>query len=146
MQEKELLNELFTCVAKLGILGTLDALEEGKRIVEAKRHLENYDEKIANILTVVSEITNQPLHIIINGTEKTDERKISIALAVYFIKEITDLSYREIKGILNKDESTLSRYYFFASAIIKKSKQKTEFDKTFLEKYNQLQIALLNKN
>jgi len=142
--EKELMSEIFTCVASLGVDGTMDALNEGKKIIESKRHLENFDDKVALVLSKVSELTNQPLHIIINGTEKTDERKTAIALSVYFIKEITDLSYREIKLILNKDESTLSRYFFFAVEIIKKSKHKTEFDKIFIEKYNEIQLALIN--
>jgi chromosomal replication initiation ATPase DnaA len=146
MEDKQLINELFNCVASLGIDGTIDALEEGKKIMQGKKHLENFNSEITNILYKVSDITSTPIHVIMNGTEKTDERKTAIALAVYFIKEIVDLSYREIKSILNKDESTLSRYYFFAISIIKKNKVRTEFDKNFLDKYNELQIALINKN
>lgn len=146
MEDKQLINELFICVASLGVDGTLDALEEGRKIMQGKKHLEKYDEKITDILYKVSDATSIPIHVIMNGTEKTDERKTAIALAVYFIKEIVDCSYREIKSILNKDESTLSRYYFFAVGIIKKNKSKTEFDKNFLDKYNKLQIALINKN
>jgi hypothetical protein len=85
-----------------------------------------------------------PIHIIIDGTQKTDERKIAVSLSVYFIKEYCDLSLREMKAILKKDESSMSRYFRFAMNIIKKTNHKTEVEKKFMQHYNSMQIALLN--
>lgn len=145
MESKELLSEVFNCVAEIGINGTLDALEQGKKIVKNQKQLDSMDYKVSLILQKVSEFTTIPIHIIIDGTQKTDDRKIAVSLSVYFIKEYCDLSLREMKAILKKDESSMSRYFRFAMDIVKKTNHKTELEKTFIGHYNNLQIALLNK-
>jgi hypothetical protein len=145
MESKELLSEVFNCVAEIGINGTLDALEQGKKIVKNQKQLDSMDYKVSLILQKVSEFTTIPIHIIIDGTQKTDDRKIAVSLSVYFIKEYCDLSLREMKAILKKDESSMSRYFRFAMDIVKKTNHKTDLEKTFIGHYNNLQIALLNK-
>jgi hypothetical protein len=144
MESKELLSEVFNCVAEIGINGTLDALQHGKKMVQNQKQLDSMDYKVSLILQKISEFTTMPIHIIIDGTQKTDERKIAVSLSVYFIKEYCDLSLREMKAILKKDESSMSRYFRFAMNIIKKTNHKTEVEKKFMQHYNSMQIALLN--
>ena len=144
MESKELLNVVFKCVEEIGLEDTLLAIEKGRKIIVNEKHINSIDYKVANILQKISEVTTIPIQTIIYGSEKTDERKIAVSLSVYFIKEYCDLSLREMKAILKKDESSMSRYFRFAMNIIKKTNHKTEVEKKFMQHYNSMQIALLN--
>ena len=146
MESKELLSEVFNCVAEIGINGTLDALQYGKKVILNQKQLNSMDYKVSFILQKISEITTIPIHIIIDGKQKTDDRKIAVSLSVYFIKEFCDLSLREMKSILKKDESSMSRYFRFAINIVKKPNHKTDVEKKFMSFYNDMQIHLLNNS
>ena len=142
MESKELLNVVFKCVEEIGLEDTLLAIEKGKKIIVNEKHINSIDYKVANILQKISEVTTIPIQTIIQGSEKTDERKIAVSLSVYFIKEFCDLSLRELKLVLRKDPSSLSRYFRFAMKIIKKNNHKTDLEKKFMNLYNQMQVQL----
>jgi hypothetical protein len=142
MESKELLNVVFKCVEEIGLEDTLLAIEKGKKIIVNEKHINSIDYKVANILQKISEVTTIPIQTIIYGSEKTDERKIAVSLSVYFIKEFCDLSLRELKLVLRKDPSSLSRYFRFAMKIIKKNNHKTDLEKKFMNLYNQMQVQL----
>ena len=70
----------------------------------------NIEDYVDFILESVSTVCSIDKKRIISGTDRTDDRKIAIALCVYFIKNECNYSFSYIKNIFNKDFSVLSRY------------------------------------
>ena len=102
------------------------------------------DINIDFILGTVSEVTNVKKERILHGTDRSDERKIATSLFVYFLKkEFNFYSYADIKKILPKDESALSRYNQMIENL--PTKPKSEFDKTLAEYVNKIELLLTEK-
>ncbi len=118
----QIYDEVFSAVETIGVERTIKALQEAK-----SNSLILNDLNIEFILASVSEIMCIPKDRILHGRERTDDRKIALALCVYFIKTEFNYSLSEIKKIFNKDESALSRYHSLVENI--PEKPKTDFDK-----------------
>lgn len=132
-------DELLQAIEVLGIDKTIKALKEAK-----SNTLLEKDNKIDYILDTVAEVTGVTKDRILNGSDRTDERKIAVALCVFFVKSKLVYSYAEIKKIFNKHESALSRYHSMIEKIPENIR--TDFDKKLLECYNKVKIKFPEKN
>jgi hypothetical protein len=101
------------------------------------------DLNIEFILQSVNQVTNVSKERILNGNDRNDERKIAIALCVYFIKKEFFYSYGDMSKIFNKDESSLSRY----NSLIENrtDKPKTDFDKNVENYYKKINLLITEK-
>ena len=130
----QVFDELLTALEMIGIENTIKTLQDAK---SNSLILSDFD--VEFIIKSVSEITEVSKETILYGTDRTDERKIAIALSVYFIKKELDYSFTTLKKIFNKDKSALSRYNTIIEKIPKVPR--TDFDKkliTYQKKINTL--------
>jgi hypothetical protein len=130
----QIFDELMTTVEVIGIDRTIKTLQEAKA---NNLILENLN--IEFILKCVTQVTSVSKERILNGTDRSDDRKIATALCVYFIKREFFYSYGDMSKIFNKDESSLSRYNSLIENV--PDKPKSELDKNidnYLKKINLL--------
>jgi len=98
------------------------------------------------VLNCVFNVTGVDKERILYGTDRNDERKMALALCIYFIRKEFLYSYSELQYILKKDKSGLSRYYSMIENLPKNPK--TDFDKklsSFIKKINLLITEKKNK-
>ena len=131
-------DELLTTIEKIGVDRTVKILQEAK----LKSVLLN-DMNIEFVLNTVSEVTSVSRDTILNGVIRNDERKIAIALCVYFIKSEFSYSYPEMAKIFNKDASQLSRYNTIVECTEPLSK--IDFDKKLLGYFKKIKLLITEK-
>jgi len=134
----QIFDELMTTVEVIGIDRTIKTLQEAKA-----NSLILEDLNIEFILSCVNQVTGVSKDRILNGNDRNDERKIAIALCVYFIRKEFFYSYGDMSKIFNKDESSLSRY----NSLIENraEKPKTEFDKNIENYYKKINLLITEK-
>ena len=134
----QIFDELITTLEVIGIDRTIKTLRDAKA-----NSLILEDLNIEFILNCVNQVTGVSKERILNGNDRNDERKIAIALCVYFIKKEFFYSYGDMSKIFNKDDSSLSRY----NSIIenKPEKPKTEFDKNIESYYRKINLLITEK-
>lgn len=134
----QIFDELMTTVEVIGIDRTIKTLQEAKA-----NSLILEDLNIEFILSCVKQVTGVSKDRILNGNDRNDERKIAIALCVYFIRKEFFYSYGDMSKIFNKDESSLSRYNSIVEN--KADKPKTEFDKNIESYYKKINLLITEK-
>ena len=133
-----ILDELLAAIESIGIDGTIRTLKEAKF-----KSLILKDLNIDFVITCVSEMSNVSKERILNGSDRSDDRKMAIALCVFFIKDEFFYSLSDIKGIFNKDISALSRYYTLANN--RSEIPKTIFEKKLNTNFNKIKSLLIQK-
>ena len=131
-------DELLTTVEIIGLNKTIKTLQDAKAQSLISKNLD-----IDNIINIVCEITNYRKDKLLIGNERSDDKKIAMALTVYFLKEILLFSYADIKKLLNKDESALYRYYQMVHE--RPKKPKTDFDKNLELNYKKINLIITEK-
>jgi hypothetical protein len=129
-----LFDELLTTIEAIGVDSTIKTLQEAK-----SNSLILTDFNIEFIFSVVCEVTSLSKDRIINGKDKSDDRKLALALCVHFMKNEFNYSYKDIAKIVKKDESALSKYNSYVKNL--PTKTKTDFDKkleSYIKKINLL--------
>jgi hypothetical protein len=134
----KIFDELMTTVEVIGIDRTIKTLQDAKA-----NSLILEDLNIEFILKCVTQVTSVTKDRILNGNDRNDERKIAIALCVYFIKKEFFYSYGDMSKIFNKDESSLSRYNSLIEN--KQDKPKTDFDKNVENYYKKINLLITEK-
>lgn len=134
----QIFDELITTLEVIGIDRTIKTLRDAKA-----NSLILEDLNIEFILNCVNQVTGVSKERILNGNDRNDERKIAIALCVYFIKKEFFYSYGDMSKIFNKDESSLSRYNSLIEN--KPEKPKTEFDKNIENYYRKINLLITEK-
>ena len=134
----QIFDELMTTVEVIGIDRTIKTLQDAKA-----NSLILEDLNIEFILKCVNQITGVSKERILSGNDRNDERKIAIALCVYFIKKEFFYSYGDMSKIFNKDESSLSRYNSIVEN--KADKPKTDFDKNIDSYYKKINLLITEK-
>lgn len=134
----QIFDELITTLEVIGIDRTIKTLQDAKA-----NSLILEDLNIEFILSSVNQVTGVSKERILNGNDRNDERKIAIALCVYFIKKEFFYSYGDMSKIFNKDESSLSRYNSLIEN--KPDKPKTEFDKNIENYYRKINLLITEK-
>ena len=131
-------DELITTVEVIGIDRTIQTLKKAKA-----NSLILGDINIDFVITTVSSVTNLTKERILNGTDRSDDRKIAIALCVYLIKTEFSYTYSQIQNIFNIGISALSRYHTIVEKLPKTPK--TEFDKRLIDLLKQINILIIEK-
>jgi hypothetical protein len=139
VNSSDLFNEVLKTVEVMG-------MDETSKILQKARFnsLTLHDGNIEFILKTVSKQTSVEVERIIHGTDKTDERKIAVALCVYYIKAELKYSYGIIKKILKKDEAALSRYFSLVKRVDMKSPRGT-LNQSLCSHINQLNVLFTEK-
>ena len=138
LQNINVFDEMLRTVETIGVDKTVKALQKAR-----STELILEDLSVENILKLIAEITNVPVKRILNGTDRTDDRKMAVALAVFHIKEERNYSLNDLISIFGKERSGLSRYYNLVRN--KPSKPKSEFDKKLNEYDKKIQVLLKEK-
>lgn len=128
-------DELIVTIESIGIDGTIKSLQEART-----RVLILGDVNVDNIINAVVEITGVQKSRILHGTDRSDDRKMALALSVYFIKNHFEYSYKDLNKIFSKDRAGLYRYYSLIESL--PPKPKTQFDKTLSEHRKQLELFI----
>jgi hypothetical protein len=131
-------DELLTTVEIIGLDKTIKTLQDAKA-----QSLISKDLNIDFIINIVCDVTNFRKDRLMIGNERSDEKKIAMSLAVYFLKQTLLYSYTDMKKIFNKDESALYRYYQMVEQRPKKAK--TEFDKNLELNYKKINLIITEK-
>jgi len=131
-------DELLNSIELLGVDNTIKTLKEAR-----SKKLILGDLNIDFVINSVSEVTGVSKEMILYGTERTDERKIALALCVYYIKNEFSYSYSDLNKIFKKDESGLSKYNSMVQNLPKIPK--TEFDKTMFNYSKKLDLIITER-
>lgn len=131
-------DELLTTVEIIGLDKTIKTLQDAKA-----QSLISKDLNIDFIINIVCDVTNFSKDRLMVGNERTDEKKIAMSLAVYFLKTTLLYSYGDMKKIFNKDESGLYRYYQMVEQRPKKAK--SEFDKNLELNFKKINLIITEK-
>lgn len=124
------------------LISTLEnTIAEVKQAKSKSLTLSDFD--VDFILSCVYEVTGVNKERILYGTDRTDERKMALALCIYFIRKEFFYSYSELQKILKKDKSGLSRYYLIIEKMPKNPK--TEFDKKLSSLIKNINILITEK-
>lgn len=134
----QILDELFEAVEVIGIEKTIKTLQEAKLGSLLKQ-----DVNIEFILNAISEFSGVSKQKILYGNDRSDDKKIAVAVSVFIIKNEFNYSFTDLKRIFNKDQSALCRYYEIAQNISKKPK--TEFEKKLENVLKQMKLLLTEK-
>ena len=131
-------DELIVTVERIGVEKTIKTLQEARSNI-----LILSDVNVENIINAVIELTGVQKERILHGTDRSDERKIALALVVYHVKNKLGISYKEMMKIFDKDKAALCRYYTIIDKLPKVPK--TDFDKK-ITAYNKKLSQLLTKD
>ena len=134
-------DELLTTIETIGVDRTVKVLKDAKC-----ENLILEDLNVDFVLKCVSEVTSVSKERILHGNDRNDERKVSVSLAVFFIKNHFSYSLSDLKKIFGKDESALSRYNAVVEKFIRSTaKPKTEFDKMLDSHYKRINLLITEK-
>jgi chromosomal replication initiation ATPase DnaA len=100
IEKVNVFDELVVTVATIGINKTIERLQEARLI--------NKDVDI--IINAVEIATGIKKKRILKGTDRSDERKMALALCIYYIKTYCQYSFLDIAKIFNRDVAGLYRY------------------------------------
>jgi chromosomal replication initiation ATPase DnaA len=131
-------DELLTTVEIIGLDKTIKTLQDAKA-----QSLISKDLNIDFIINIVCDVTNFRKDRLMIGNERTDAKKITMSLAVYFLKQTLLYSYADIKKIFNKDESALYRYCQMVEQ--RPKKPKSEFDKNLELNFKKINLIITEK-
>jgi len=134
----QILDELFEAVEVIGIEKTIKTLQEAKMGSLLKQ-----DVNIDFILNAISELSGVAKQKILYGNDRSDDKKIAVAVSVFVIKNEFNYSFTDLKRIFNKDQSALCRYYEIVQNLSKKPK--TDFEKKLDGVLKQMNLLLTEK-
>lgn len=102
--ESDLINELFRSVESLGVDGTTSVLKLARNNV-----LTLQDKRIEFVLKMCSLHYLQNIQDIIYSHNKSIKRMMALKFSVYYLYEVFNLSYTDLKLIFKRDKSMLCR-------------------------------------
>jgi hypothetical protein len=130
-------DELLTTIEIVGVDNTIKTLKEAK----TKSILQDYD--VNFVVNSISEITKVESDRILFGIDRSDERKLALALCIYYVKTQCSYTYQDLKKIFSKDESALWRYFTMVDSL--PEKPKTEFDKKLSNYAKRMELLLTQR-
>jgi chromosomal replication initiation ATPase DnaA len=102
--ETDLIQELLKSVEVLGVDATTNALK-----VARGNTLTLQDKRVEFVLKMVSEHYTQSIEDIINSHNKSNKRVLALKFSIYFLYEVFDFSFGDLKMLFKRDKSLLSR-------------------------------------
>lgn len=102
--ETDLIQELLKSVEVLGVDATTNALK-----VARSNTLTLQDKRVEFVLKMVSTQYNQTIEDIIDSHNKSYKRMLALKFSIYYLYEVFDFSFGDLKMIFKRDKSLLSR-------------------------------------
>jgi hypothetical protein len=102
--ETDLIQELLKSVEVLGVDATTNALK-----VARSNTLTLQDKRVEFVLKMVSTQYSQTIEDIINSHNKSYKRMLALKFSIYYLYEVFDFSFGDLKMIFKRDKSLLSR-------------------------------------
>lgn len=102
--ETDLIQELLKSVEALGIDATTNALKMART-----NSLTLQDKRVEFVLNMVSQNYIFPIEEIINSHSKSNRRVLALKFSIYYLYEVFDISFGDLKLIFKRDKSLLSR-------------------------------------
>jgi hypothetical protein len=102
--ETDLIQELLKSVEVLGVDATTNALK-----VARSNTLTLQDKRVEFVLKMVSEHYVKTIEDIINSHSKSTKRIFALKFAIYYLYEVFNFTFGELKMIFKRDKSLLSR-------------------------------------
>lgn len=134
----QVFDELFTTIECIGVERTIKTLQEAK-----SNSLLSKETNVEFVLDVVTQVTTVSRERILYGVERSDEKKIALALAIYFVKQEFGYTHKDLNRIFDKDKSNISKNI----ALVKQKplKPKTAFDKKLDEHFKKIDFLIKEK-
>lgn len=102
--QTDLIQELLKSVEVLGVDATTNALKMAR-----SNTLTLQDKRVEFVLKMVANQYNQTIEDIINSHNKSYKRMLALKFSVYYLYEVFDISFGDLKMIFKRDKSLLSR-------------------------------------
>lgn len=102
--ETGLIEELLKSVETLGVEGTTNALKTAR-----SKSITLEDKRVEFVLNMVSNHYNLPIEEIINSHTKSTKRMLALKFAIYYLYDVFDISFGDLKLVFKRHKSLLSR-------------------------------------
>jgi hypothetical protein len=102
--ETNLIQELLKSVEVLGVDATTSILR-----VARSNSLTLQDKRVEFVLNMVSSNYSIPIEEIINSHSKSTRRMLALKFCIYYLYEVFEISFGDLKLIFKRDKSLLSR-------------------------------------
>jgi hypothetical protein len=102
--ETALIEELLLSVEALGVEGTTCALR-----IARNKSMSLEDKRIEFVLNMISTYYNIPIEEIINSHTKSTKRMLALKFSIYYLYDIFDISFGDLKQVFKRHKSLLSR-------------------------------------
>lgn len=102
--EGDLIQELLKSVEVLGVDATTNVLK-----IARSNTLTLQDKRVEFVLKMVSEHYLQSIEDIINSHNKSYKRMLALKFSIYYLYEVFDFSFSDLKMFFKRDKSLLSR-------------------------------------
>jgi hypothetical protein len=102
--ETDLIQELLKSVEILGVDATTNALK-----IARSNTLTLQDKRVEFVLKMVSSHYLQSIEDIINSHNKSYKRMLALKFSIYYLYEVFDFSFGDLKMLFKRDKSLLSR-------------------------------------
>lgn len=102
--ETDLIQELLKSVEILGVDATTNALK-----IARSNTLTLQDKRVEFVLKMVSSHYLQSIEDIINSHSKSYKRMLALKFSIYYLYEVFDFSFGDLKMLFKRDKSLLSR-------------------------------------
>jgi hypothetical protein len=102
--ETDLIQELLKSVEVLGVDATTNALK-----VARSNTLTLQDKRVEFVLKMAATQYSQTIEDIINSHNKSHKRMLALKFSIYYLYEVFDFSFGDLKMIFKRDKSLLSR-------------------------------------
>jgi hypothetical protein len=102
--QTDLIQELLKSVEALGIDGTTNVLK-----VARNNSLTLQDKRVEFVLQIISQNYVISIEDIINSHSKSTRRMLALKFSIYYLYEVFNISFGDLKLIFKRDKSLLSR-------------------------------------
>ena len=102
--ETDLIQELLKSVEVLGVDATTNVLK-----IARSNTLTLQDKRVEFVLKMVSSHYLQSIEDIINSHNKSYKRMMALKFSIYYLYEVFDFSFSDLKMFFKRDKSLLSR-------------------------------------
>jgi len=102
--QTDLIQELLKSVEALGIDGTTNVLK-----VARNNSLTLQDKRVEFVLQIISQNYVITIEDIINSHSKSTRRMLALKFSIYYLYDVFNISFGDLKLIFKRDKSLLSR-------------------------------------
>lgn len=124
--QTDLIQELLKSVEALGIDGTTNVLK-----VARNSSLTLQDKRVEFVLNIISQNYVISIEDIINSHSKSTRRMLALKFSIYYLYEVFNISFGDLKLIFKRDKSLLSRSAKEMREMVQKNKSIIEVKNRF---------------